>query len=115
MAADRQRPLLEIAGDVDRPALVAEVALELADDRGSGEAREFLAAPRLESLDGVQQPDRGDLDEVIQWLAAVYVAQSELARERQKAPDQLLPDGRLAVQVVGLEQLFIGQPREIEC
>ena len=41
---DLDRPLLRAAGHVDRPAEIAEVALELAEDRRHGERRECVAA-----------------------------------------------------------------------
>ena len=48
-AAHRERALLEVARHVERPALVAEVALELAEDGGRGVARELRPAARARS------------------------------------------------------------------
>ena len=84
------RQLLQVARHAHRPALVAEVALELAQDRRDGEAREGRLARRIEAVDRLQQPERGDLDQVVERLAAALVAAGELARERQKALDELL-------------------------
>jgi hypothetical protein len=41
---------------VDRPAKVAEVALELTQDGGHGERRERRAAVGVEAIDGLDQP-----------------------------------------------------------
>jgi hypothetical protein len=62
---------LEPARDLDRPALVPEVALDFANDRGRGEGRKLQAALRLEALDGCEQADVADLDDVLERLAAV--------------------------------------------
>ena len=52
------RQLLEVARDPHRPALVTEVTLELAEDRGDREARERGLACRVEPVDGADEPDR---------------------------------------------------------
>ena len=49
-------------GYAHRPALVAEVTLELAEDRRHGERRERGLARGVEAVDRLQQPERGDLD-----------------------------------------------------
>jgi hypothetical protein len=74
---------------VDRPALVAEVPLELTEDRRGGEAGEPVATAGLEAIDRLQQPQARDLDEVVDVLVGVPVAKRQLARERQEAPDEL--------------------------
>jgi hypothetical protein len=107
LLADRERPLLKVTGYVDGPTLVAEVALELSDDGRSGKARELLASTWLEPLDRVQEPYRRDLDQVVERLAAVDVAECELASEREKAPDQLLAGARVPVMPVGEEKVFV--------
>ena len=84
------RELLQVARHAHRPALVAEVALELAEDGRDGEARERGLAARVEAVDRLQQPERGDLDQVVERLAAALVAAGELARERQEALHELL-------------------------
>ena len=66
-----QPQLLEPARHPDRPALVAEVALDLADDRRRGVRRELHAALGVEPVDRLDQADGGDLDEVVERLAAV--------------------------------------------
>jgi hypothetical protein len=58
------------------------VALELPHDRGRGEARGRLSPSGLEPLDGVQESDAGDLDEVLERLAAVHMAQRQLCGQR---------------------------------
>jgi hypothetical protein len=54
---------------MDRPPRVPEVALELAHDRGHRERREREASIRVEALDRLDQPEAGDLHEVVVGLA----------------------------------------------
>jgi hypothetical protein len=49
---------------------------------------------RVEALDRLQQPERGDLDQVVERLAGTLVAARELPRERQEALDERLARGR---------------------
>ena len=64
-AVHRRREFLERAWNAHRPAEVAEVAFELADDRGHGERREGDPARGIEAVDGLQQAERRDLFEVV--------------------------------------------------
>ena len=96
-AVDLDRQLLQVARHAHRPALVAEVALELAEDRRHRERRERRLARRVEAVDRLQQAERRDLDEVVELLAAALVAPRELARQRQEALHELLARGRIAV------------------
>ncbi len=83
-----QSQLLEAPRHADRPALVAEVTLDLTDDRGRRVRRELDAAVRVEAVDRLDQTDRGDLGQVVQRLAAVAEAAREVLDERQVHPDQ---------------------------
>src|SRR5712691_7631386 len=96
--------LLEPARDADRPALVAEVALDLADDVRRRIGRQLDAAVEVEAVDRLDQPDRADLDEVLELLAAVAVAARERADERHVLLDQLLARGQVALLVVAAEE-----------
>ena len=80
----------------DRPALVAEVALQLADDRRSGERRELEAAFGLEALDRLDEAERCDLDEVVERDAPVGEPPGEMLGETQVGLDQLVANGPLA-------------------
>ena len=101
---DLDRQLLEVARDADRPALVAEVALDLAEDRRHRERRERRLAGRVEAVDRLQQPERRDLDQVVELLAAALVAAGELARQRQEPRDERLARGGVALAVVAHQQ-----------
>ena len=57
--------------------MVAEVALELSEDGGDGKARERESALGVEPLDRLEQAERGDLLEIVGFLAAAITA-SEL-------------------------------------
>ncbi len=58
----------------DRPSRVAEVAAELAEDRGDGEDAERHAPRVVEPICGVDEPDHRHLAEVVVRLAATAVA-----------------------------------------
>ena len=74
---------LQVARDAHGPALVAEVALELAQDRRDGEGGERDGAARVEPIDRLDQPERGNLHEVLERLPGTGVAAGELPRERE--------------------------------
>ena len=103
-AADRERALLEVARHVQRPALVAEVALQLAEDRRRGVACELRPAARLEAVDRLDQAKARDLEQVVVGLVGVGVAQREVARERQETLHQLLTRGEVTEPVVARQQ-----------
>src|SRR5436190_2091956 len=96
--------LLEAARHAYRPALVAEVPLDLADDVGRRVRRQLDAAVEIEAVDRLDQADRADLDEILELLAAVRVAARERADERHVLLDQLLPRGEVALLVVAAEE-----------
>jgi hypothetical protein len=68
---------------------------DLADDRGN---REGLEAPPcgIEAIDGVEEPDRSDLDDVLE-LAAVSVATGERTHERKVEADELVASAKVAM------------------
>ena len=88
--SDAQVQLLRTPRDADRPRLVAKMALELALDRGGGEGRELEPPPGVETLDGLEEPHRRDLHEVVDRLAAVRVPPGEVGRERAVRLDELV-------------------------
>ena len=71
---------------------------------GTANEEKALGRSGLEAVDRLQQPERGDLDQVVERLAAALVAPGELARERQEALHERLAGGAVAVAVVALEQ-----------
>ena len=99
--------LLEPARDAHRPALVAEVALDLADDVRRRVGRELDAAVDVEPVDRLDQPDRADLDEVIELLAAIGIPSRERAHERHVPLDQLFARLQVAVFVVAAQQNLV--------
>ena len=108
LAVDGERPLLEVAGHVERPALVAEVALELAEDRGRRVARELGPAFGLEAVDRLDQAKARDLQQVVEGLVGVRVAQGEITGQRQEALRELFAGGQVAVTVVADQKLLLG-------
>lgn len=84
----RQPQLLEAARDADRPALVAEVPFDLADDGGGGVRGELDAALRVEAVHGLDQADGGDLGQIVQRLATVAEAPGQMLDEREVHTDE---------------------------
>src|SRR3954447_5908741 len=103
-ARQREHALLVAAGYLHRPRVVAVVALELADDRRDRVRGELAAALRVEALDGAQQADARDLDEVVERLRAAAVAAGEAAGERHEALDELVAGAEVAEARVPAEQ-----------
>ena len=82
--------LLQPTGYADGPALVAEVPLDLADDRRGRVGGELDAALDVEAVDRLDQADGADLDEVVERLAPAGEPPGEVLDERQVEADQLL-------------------------
>src|SRR5207248_3043911 len=74
--------LLQSAGHANRPALVAEMTLDLADDVRSRVGGQLDAAVEVEPVDRLDQADRADLDEIVELLAPVRVPPRQRADER---------------------------------
>src|SRR5581483_6813140 len=90
-AVDREVQLLQPARHLDRPALVAEIALDLADDRRRRVRRELHAALEIEAVDRLEQADGADLDQVVERFAAVGELDGEIAHQVEVRDDQLVP------------------------
>jgi hypothetical protein len=93
---DRERLLEQVARRADAPAVVAEVAAHLAGHRRERVAGERRAMIGVEPVDGLQEPDARDLEEVVEAVAAVGVATRDEAGEAQVAADELLAQLRVA-------------------
>src|SRR4051794_7450382 len=89
-AVDLDGKLLEVARHPHRPAFVTKVTLELAEDRRHRERAEGGLPLRVEALDRLEQPQRRDLDQVVERLAGALVAPRELATERKEPLDERL-------------------------
>src|SRR5690606_39319004 len=81
---------LEAARDAERPRAVPEVASQLAPDGGDGVRQEATADRRLVPVDGLDQADDGDLDQVGGGLAAVLITAGEPVCQREVGVDDLL-------------------------
>ena len=75
-----------------------------------GVAYVVSSTPRfeVEAVDRLDQPDRADLDEIVELLAAVRVAPRERANERHVLLDQLLARRQVALLVVAAQQDLVG-------
>src|SRR5215217_1811193 len=96
--------LLQPARYAHRPAAVAEVALDLADDVRRRVCRQLDAAVEVEAVDRLDEADRADLHQIVELLAAVAVAPRERADERHVLLDELLARLEIALLVVAAEQ-----------
>jgi hypothetical protein len=67
------------------------VTLDLADDRRCCVRRKLDAALELEPVHRLDQADCGDLDEVVEWLAAIAEPTSEVLHQRQVQLDDAVP------------------------
>ena len=66
--------------------------LDLAHDGGRGVGGKLHAALQVEPVDRLDQPDRGDLGEVVEPLAAVAEPAREVLHQRQVQLDQVAAD-----------------------
>src|SRR5204863_9747009 len=99
-----ERVVLDRPGNPHRPSVVAEVALELAEDAGDGEGGEADTALGVEAVDRVDQPDARHLLEVLQRDRLAAVAVGEPTGQRQEALDQLSSGRPVAEPHIALKQ-----------
>ena len=66
------------------------MALQLADDGRDGVGRE-IATLGVEAVERVDEPDRADLDEVVQGLGPARIASGERPHEAEVLGHELLP------------------------
>ena len=92
---------------MQRPRLVPEVASDLADDRRHRIRRQLDPALEVEAVDRLDQPDRADLDEILDLLAPARVARGQRAHERQHLLDEPVARRSVAVLVIGAQQLLV--------
>src|SRR5215217_3064702 len=87
------------------------MALQLAQDGGRGVTRELRPAVGLEAVDGLDQAEARDLEQVVEGLVGVRVAEREVARQREEALYELLTRGEVSVCVVAHQQQALGLAR----
>src|SRR6185436_21158479 len=103
-ADDARAELLDLAGDAEHPAAVAEMALELAGDRRNGERREADVARDVEAIDRLQEAERRDLLEILERLALARVPSRQAPCERKHALGELRPRGGVTVLVPAAQE-----------
>jgi len=86
--SDREGQLLQFAWRTNRPASVAEVALDRPGDARDGVGAERGAALDVERVDRSDQRERGNLFEILERLRCARVATRETAGQRQEALDE---------------------------
>src|SRR5205814_5660513 len=96
--------------DVDAPGVVAEVPAQLAEHGREGEAEERHPALRVVPVDRLQQPERGDLVQLVARLVALAVTPGQPGGQRQAQLDSQVAQ-RLAPPVGGGEYRAGGEHR----
>src|SRR6185312_11847075 len=109
---DLDRALLGAARHMDRPAQIAEVALELSEDRRDRERGEGRAAREVIAVDRLDQAEARHLQEVIEGLASSAVAAGQLAGEGEEALDELIAGLAIAVLLPAHEKDFVADVTE---
>jgi hypothetical protein len=89
-SAELRVELVELARRTDGRAVVAEVSFDLALDGRSSVRGEIDAARRVKAVDGLDQPDRPRLLEVVELDAVACVLACDGADEREVLLDQAL-------------------------
>ena len=102
---DLERLLLSSARHVYRPAEVAEVALELTENRRHRERGEGGPALGVEAVDRLDEAQAGDLEKVVERLSRAGVPSGELARQGQEAGYELVARAAVSVLLPADEEL----------
>ena len=108
--ADRHRSLLEPSGQAHLPDAVAKVAAKLAQDGRRRVGDERPSALEVEPVERLDEPQAGDLDQVLELLGGPAVAQRQGPRQGQEAANQLLLQCRIARLRVAAKQLGLACP-----
>lgn len=87
--------LLDPAWHVHRPGAIAEIALELAQDRGRRVAQERCTVLRIEVVDCFDQSHTGDLAQVLADSAAACITHGQVAVVRHVLDDHRLAQCRV--------------------
>src|SRR3954471_8261815 len=109
LLGDLELQLLEAARDAHRPRLVAEVALDLAEDGRRRVGREAHLAGDVEAVDRLHDPDARDLDEVVERLPAAGVAAGERPGEREHLLGELVAGPHVTVLVDAAQELLLAR------
>src|SRR4051812_25480587 len=102
---DLEHALLKAARQVDGPASVAEVTLDLAHHGRYRVRGERHPAAGLEPVYGLHEAETRDLQQVLEGLASAQVAPGHLMRERKGPLDQLVANGFVAARAQTPESL----------
>src|ERR1700704_4717406 len=90
--AQLQVQLLHPPGYADGPTAIAEVSLQLAEDRRRRERRELEPTLGVETLDRLQEANQRDLDEVVDRFPAVRESSGQEMRKRGVLLDQVVAE-----------------------
>src|SRR5690348_3649561 len=96
---------------MDSPRDTAEMASQLAQDRGHGKSGKAIASTAVEAIDRLEQAEARDLHEIVDGLAPIHVSTRKAPGERHEMLDQRLPGASVAVALPALEQRHEGAIR----
>ena len=87
---ERRLEFLRPPGHVYQPSGVAEIPLDLSENRRRRVGGKLQAAVGIEAINGLQQSDRADLHQVGHWLVATAEPAGEVLHERHVHLDELV-------------------------
>ena len=102
---DLGRKLLQTTRNAHAPALVAEVALDLAQNGGRSKRRKLKSTLGVKAIDGFQQTQVTDLHEVVEGLAAVLKFIGKKPYQVHVGHDELLAGIRITGFLIATEKL----------
>src|SRR6202008_1979104 len=82
--------ILETAGDFDAPPVVAKVSANFTHYCRYRKGKEICTAVDIETIDGIDQANSGNLDEVLVRLSAISEAARDVIGQRQSPLDDRL-------------------------
>jgi hypothetical protein len=81
---------------MNRPDVISEVPSQLAQNGRHGVGGERLPARRVETVDRLHEAQVGDLEQIVEWLAAAPIPQRQRTREWHEPLHELLANGVVA-------------------
>ena len=99
------RELLQTTRYAHAPALVAEMAFDLAQDSGCRKRRELESALGVKAVDSLEQTQIADLHEVVERLAAILKFVGKKPYQVHMGHDELFAGVRITGLLVATKQL----------
>src|SRR5205814_7265816 len=100
--AEQERALLQATRDAHRPPGVAEVPLQLTDDRRNGIRGKLHATVEFEAVDRLKESHACDLDQIVERLSAASESPRQVLDEGKKDTDEDRKSTRLNSSHLGI-------------